>query len=182
VLDHRHHQHDNPIASPSCRSTSRNSRLHPSHPTAHKCQEMAFHTGRVKIHGASTPRVPQHLQHNATRPSSKVKGQIVLKKEVHNALDDFRWMHNNIASRPTCIAEIIPLLPAAEGHHNASGIGAGGVWFLGDHITLGEGTVGGKPILWRYCWETTLRHPVGLLWQIQVIWEGFANKKSVINW
>ena len=84
--------------------------------------------------------------------ATKVKGRIALKKEVHNALDDFRWMHNNIASRPTRIAEIIPLLPAAEGHHDASGIGAGGVWFLGDQITPREGSVGGKPILWRYKW------------------------------
>ena len=59
--------------------------------------------------------------------ATKVNGRIALKKEVHDALEDFRWMHNNISSRPTRIAEIIPLLPAAEGHHDASGIGAGGV-------------------------------------------------------
>ena len=57
------------------------------------------------------------MQHALT---NKAKGRIALKKEVHNALDDFRWMHNNIATRPTRIAEIIPLLPAAEGHHDVS--------------------------------------------------------------
>jgi hypothetical protein len=57
------------------------------------------------------------MQHALT---NKAKGQIALKKEVHNALDDFWWMHNNIATRPTRIAEIIPLLPAAEGHHDVS--------------------------------------------------------------
>ena len=82
------------------------------------------------------------MQHALT---NKAKGRIALKKEVHNALDDFWWMHNNIATRPTCIAEIIPLLPAEEGHHNAL---AGGVWFLGDNITPREGYVRGKPILW----------------------------------
>ena len=61
-------------------------------------------------------------------------------------------MHNNIASRPTRIAEIIPLLPAAEGHQDASGAGAGGVWFLGTHITPREGFVPSKPIIWRYKW------------------------------
>ena len=61
-------------------------------------------------------------------------------------------MHNNIASCPTRIAEIIPLLPAADGHHDESGIGAGGVGYLGDHITPREGSVRGKPILWRYKW------------------------------
>ena len=89
------------------------------------------------------------MQHALT---NKAKGRIALNKEVHNALDDFRWMHNNIATRPTRIAEIIPLLPAAEGHHDASGIGAGGVWFLGDNIIPREGYVKGKPILWRYKW------------------------------
>ena len=89
------------------------------------------------------------MQHALT---NKAKGRIALKKEVHNALEDFRWMHNNIATRPTRIAELIPLLPAAEGHHDASGIGAGGVWFLGDNIIPREGYVREKPILWRYKW------------------------------
>jgi len=89
------------------------------------------------------------MQHALT---NKAKGRIALKKEVHNALDDFRWMHNNIATRPTRIAEIIPLLSVAEGHHDASGIGAGGVWFLGNNIIPREGYVRGKPILWRYKW------------------------------
>eukprot|EP00804_Cyclotella_cryptica_P026952 CCRYP_014780-RA/>CCRYP_014780-RA protein AED:0.28 eAED:0.28 QI:0/0/0/1/0/0/2/0/187 len=38
-------------------------------------------------------------------------------------------MHDNIASRPTRIAELVPLDPVAEGHHDASGSGAGGIWF-----------------------------------------------------
>ena len=63
-------------------------------------------------------------------------------------------MHNNIASRPTRIAEIIPLLPAAEGHHDASGAGAGGVWFLGKYIKPREGFVPGKPLLWIYKWPS----------------------------
>ena len=86
------------------------------------------------------------MQHALT---NKANGRIALKKVVHNALDDFRWMQKNIdATCPTCIAEIIPLLPAAEGHHDVSGMGAGGVWFLGDNITPHEGYVGDIPILW----------------------------------
>ena len=101
------------------------------------------------VNGVGTSNIFSTMQHTLT---NKAKGRISLKKEVHNALDDFRWMHNNIATRPTRIAEIIPLLPAAEGHHDASGIGAGGVWFLGDNITPRKGYVRGKPILWRYKW------------------------------
>jgi hypothetical protein len=53
--------------------------------------------------------------------SAKTGGQVALNKGVHDALDNFQWMHNNISSRPTRIAKIIPLLPAAEEHHDASG-------------------------------------------------------------
>ena len=79
-------------------------------------------------------------------------------------------MHKNIASRPTRITEIIPLLPAAEGHHEASGVGASGVWFLGNHITPQEGFVTGKPLLWRYKWPSfivdrlvTNKNPNGII-------------------
>ena len=63
-------------------------------------------------------------------------------------------MHNVIAARPTRIAEIIPLLPAAEGHHNALGIGAGVVWFLGNHITPREGFLPRKPLLLTCKWPS----------------------------
>ena len=59
----------------------------------------------------------------------KTGSRVALHKGVHDALDDFRWMHNHIATRPTRIAELVPLLPVAEGHHDASGAGAGGIWF-----------------------------------------------------
>eukprot|EP00804_Cyclotella_cryptica_P015802 CCRYP_006318-RA/>CCRYP_006318-RA protein AED:0.32 eAED:0.39 QI:0/-1/0/1/-1/1/1/0/138 len=55
--------------------------------------------------------------------------RVKLNKGVHHALEDFQWMHNNIASRPTRIAELVPLDPVAEGHHDASWSGAGGIWF-----------------------------------------------------
>eukprot|EP00804_Cyclotella_cryptica_P015216 CCRYP_000734-RA/>CCRYP_000734-RA protein AED:0.45 eAED:0.45 QI:0/0/0/1/0/0/2/0/162 len=55
--------------------------------------------------------------------------RVTLNKGVHHALEDFRWMHDNIASCPTRIAELVPLDPVAEGHHDASGSGAGGIWF-----------------------------------------------------
>ena len=40
-------------------------------------------------------------------------------------------MHGNIASHPTHIAELVPLGPVTEGHHDASGSGAGAgdIWF-----------------------------------------------------
>jgi hypothetical protein len=53
----------------------------------------------------------------------KTDGQLALDKGVHHALEDFRWMQENISTRPTRIAEVVPLPPVAEGHHNASGLG-----------------------------------------------------------
>ena len=77
--------------------------------------------------------------------------RVSLKKGVHQALDDFRWLLKDIASRPTRIAEVVPLNSSAEGHHDASGKGAGGVWFPSSHLKP-RGKFGHKPILWRYEW------------------------------
>jgi hypothetical protein len=67
--------------------------------------------------------------------STQSKNRIALNKGAHDALDDFCWMHDNIALRPTHIAEVVPLPPIAEGHHDASGSGAGGIWFPDPNVT-----------------------------------------------
>ena len=65
---------------------------------------------------------------------AKKGSQAALCKGVHDALDDFWWIHENVASRPTHIAELVPLALSAEGHHDASSVGDGGVWFPGTHL------------------------------------------------
>ena len=72
-----------------------------------------------------------HLQ-NALSKGSKTR--IDLTKGVHQALGDFRWIAKDLTSRPTRLAELIPLAPVADGHHDASGKGAGEVWFPGDEL------------------------------------------------
>jgi len=89
-----------------------------------------------------------HMQHAM---SSKLKGRVALNKGVHGALEDFRWMLKDIESRRTRIAELVPLLPSAEGHHDASGHGAGGVWFPSEHLIAREG-FDNQPIVWRLKW------------------------------
>ena len=84
--------------------------------------------------------------------ANKSKGRIAMHKGVHDALDDFRWMHRNIAARPTCIAELISLGPIAEGHHDASGSGAGGIWFPSAAITPRQGYNATSPLAWRFEW------------------------------
>lgn len=85
------------------------------------------------------------------------KGRVSLKKGVHQALDDFRWIANDLTTRPTRIAELVPLAPAAEGHHDASGVGAGGVWFPGDSLTPRGESVATQPVVWRVPWPQHIR-------------------------
>ncbi len=82
----------------------------------------------------------------------KTGGRVALHKGVHDALEDFRWMHANISTRPTRIAELVPLPPVAEGHHDASGIGAGGIWFPSPAITPRGNYNNTAPLAWRFQW------------------------------
>ena len=84
--------------------------------------------------------------------STATKTRIALKKGVHQALQDFRWLYDNIRNRPTRIAELIPLLPSALGYHDASGTGAGGVWFPTKDLVPRAGVAPGQPLLWRFQW------------------------------
>ena len=77
-----------------------------------------------------------HMQHAL---QTKLKTRVSLRKGVHDALNDFRWMLKNIQERPTRIAELVPLLSSAEGHHDASAAGAGGIWFPAPHLAPREG-------------------------------------------
>ena len=83
--------------------------------------------------------------------ANRVSTRVALNKGVHQALDDFRWLLREISSRPTRIAELVPLLSSAEGHHNASGAGAGGVWFPAEHLVPREGATR-QPVVWRLRW------------------------------
>lgn len=85
------------------------------------------------------------------------KHRISLKRGVHQALDDFRWLVEDLDSRPTRLAEVVPLLPVAEGHHDASGAGAGGVWYPGDQVNARDGWSPTKPVLWRLEWPQWVR-------------------------
>ena len=100
----------------------------------------------------------KHLFSHMQLALSNQKGtRIALKKGVHSAIADFNILLNDIASRPTRIAELIPLLASGVGHHDASGEGAGGVWFLADHVTRRKGVSPHQPIVWRYEWPKSIK-------------------------
>jgi hypothetical protein len=54
-----------------------------------------------------------------------------LGKGFHEALDDFRWIHDDLATRPTKLQELVPVDPTTVGAHDASGFGAGGICLPG---------------------------------------------------
>ena len=62
-------------------------------------------------------------------------------------MEDFRWIASSLGERPTGIAELIPLAPAAEGHHDASVKDAGGVWFPRNSIAPREEWKAGVPVV-----------------------------------
>ena len=91
--------------------------------------------------------------------SSCPKTRVALTRGVHQALDDFRWMHQDIANRPTRIAELVPLLASALGYHDASGQGAGGVWFPHESLVpraQPSATPSPDPIVWRLKWPQNI--------------------------
>jgi hypothetical protein len=57
------------------------------------------------------------------------KHRVRITKDVRDALEDFELLGRSVASRPTRLAEIVPAPPSCVGAHDASGLGAGGVWF-----------------------------------------------------
>jgi hypothetical protein len=66
------------------------------------------------------------LQHTLTMSD---RNRIRITQDVRDALDDFELLGRSIAARPTRLAEIVPEPPSSTGAHDASGTGAGGVWF-----------------------------------------------------
>jgi hypothetical protein len=100
--------------------------------------------------------------------SLQQKSRVTLNKGVHQALEDFRWLAQDLTSRPTSIQEVVPLPPIAEGDHDASGTGAGGVWFPSDTAVPRGDSKPGVPVVWRLQWPKwvldeliTMENPFG---------------------
>ena len=86
----------------------------------------------------------------AFRHVEKDRPRLRLTKQVHDFLADFKWLANDISSRPTRIAELIPDTPATLGAVDAAGEGMGGV-----HFVPTEGRI--VPILWRRKFPTIIQ-------------------------
>jgi hypothetical protein len=80
----------------------------------------------------------------ALRHKANDGARVRLGRHVHSFLDDFRWLAEVLASRPTSMLEVVPSSsPATRGACDASGKEMGGVHFM-------PGTNGPiQPYLWR---------------------------------
>ena len=79
-----------------------------------------------------------HMQYALTNMQSK--NRVTLTKHTHAAIADFKTLANDVITRPTRLAELVPLHPSVVGAHDASGKGAGGVVFAANHIAARECT------------------------------------------
>ena len=53
--------------------------------------------------------------------------RVTLTQGVHEALADFQWLAEDMASRPTRLFELVPLTPTLYGYHDSSGRMCGGM-------------------------------------------------------
>ena len=69
----------------------------------------------------------------AFRHAEPTGNRLRLNKNVHDFLDDWRWIADSLSARPTRIAELVPSEPPdILGACDASGAGMGGVFFFVD--------------------------------------------------
>jgi hypothetical protein len=81
---------------------------------------------------------------HSTNP--KPHDRLPLTQSTHDALDDFRWIADSVASRPTRWGELVPQAnPEYLGAEDASGQGMGGVWFPPPVQAKKQ-----PPLLWRH--------------------------------
>ena len=64
----------------------------------------------------------------------KVK-RVTLSPGVHDALENFKWLAEDVAKRPTRMYKLVPLRPTVDGYHDSSGYMCGGVVLPGPTAT-----------------------------------------------
>ena len=90
-------------------------------------------------------------------PCPKKTVQGLRKKGTHQHLTYFKWLLEHVSKRPTRIAELIPLLPSALGHHEASKFAAGGVWVPTDQLFPCAG-YHHRPVVWHHQWPKHIQY------------------------
>ena len=112
--------------------------------------------GKLRSMSLALPGARNLFSHMQLALEHKFGQRIALIKEVHHALNDFCHLFNNIANGSTRMAKLVPLLASAVCHHDASGLGAGGVWFVPLHIARQLGYTAG-PVVWSIEWPDCIK-------------------------
>ena len=107
--------------------------------SAKRCGREVWHTflGELRSMAIAIPAARgmfSQMQHALTKRLSP--NRIALTQATHAAIEDFRKLADSTCARPTRISEIVPLDPSVVGAHDASGIGAGGVFFAANHVGI----------------------------------------------
>jgi hypothetical protein len=101
---------------------------------------------------------------------TNASGCLRLDKGFHDAIADLWWCSDSMRDRPTRLQELVAMQPALLGAHDASGRGAGGVWFPSPEAvsrdvqihTLRQGALvqhsidPRAPLLWRVPFDSTI--------------------------
>jgi hypothetical protein len=83
--------------------------------------------------------------------------RIRLSPNLHQILADFATIHHQLHTRPTRLAELIPLQPTVHGAHDASKAGAGGVLLPTPHATPRH----------SLHWDITSTIPPPVVWRVR---------------
>ena len=113
--------------------------------------------GELRSMSLALPGARHCFSHMQDALRTKSKGRISLHKGVHQAINDFRWMATNISSRPTRIAELVPLLPSLLGDHDACQDGAGGIIIPASSTNMRQPHKCHHTILWRASWPEDIK-------------------------
>ena len=105
------------------------------------------------------------LLHDAFRADAG-PSRIRLSPNLHQILADFATIHHQLHTRPTRLAELIPLQPTVHGAHDAAKAGAGGVLLPMPHATprrllhwhLTSPSPTPPPVVWRYPFPREIQH------------------------
>ena len=84
------------------------------------------------------------------RAFTKASNEVTITPMLHQTLKDWITMIRRIGTRPTSILELTPKSPDYIGYVDASGFGAGGVWFGSDSYL--------SPTVWRIEWPATIQN------------------------
>ena len=69
--------------------------------------------------------------------------RVCLNRQVHNTAANFRYLVDSVATRPTCLQELVPTALSDIGACDACQVGMGGVWF--DALVPNT-----APVVWRH--------------------------------